>query len=194
MPSWSCRAVAAVPVTFSRSETMIFGEQPPPAAPSRTDRRSLLKATAGLLAAGAGAMAAGSYRGGIGAMMTSPAAANAAKSSMDLARHRQVGFMLAHEQFAAPQLTKIGAAAVQAGFGLLATSDHFQPWQANQAHVGEAWVTLTRSAGSRALRGSEPQSPVRSCATTRSSSRRRLRRWPSSTLVAYFSGSARARR
>jgi F420-dependent hydroxymycolic acid dehydrogenase len=26
--------------------------------------------------------------------------------------------------------------------GLLATSDHFQPWQANQGHCGEAWVTL----------------------------------------------------
>jgi TAT-translocated FGD2 family F420-dependent dehydrogenase len=25
---------------------------------------------------------------------------------------------------------------------LLATSDHFQPWQANEAHAGEAWVTL----------------------------------------------------
>jgi TAT-translocated FGD2 family F420-dependent dehydrogenase len=50
--------------------------------------------------------------------------------------------MLAHEQFAAPQLVEIGVAAARAGFGLLATSDHFQPWQANEAHVGEAWVTL----------------------------------------------------
>ena len=28
------------------------------------------------------------------------------------------------------------------GFGLLATSDHFQPWQANEGHCGSAWVTL----------------------------------------------------
>jgi TAT-translocated FGD2 family F420-dependent dehydrogenase len=55
---------------------------------------------------------------------------------------RLVGFMLAHEQFTAPHLTRIGAAAARAGFGLLATSDHFQPWQANERHAGEAWVTL----------------------------------------------------
>ena len=53
-----------------------------------------------------------------------------------------VGFMLAHEQFTAPQLADFGVAAEQAGFDLLAISDHFQPWQANQGHTGEAWVTL----------------------------------------------------
>jgi TAT-translocated FGD2 family F420-dependent dehydrogenase len=56
--------------------------------------------------------------------------------------NKLVGFMLAHEQFAAPHLAEIGEAAAQAGFGLLATSDHFQPWQTNEAHCGEAWVTL----------------------------------------------------
>lgn len=53
-----------------------------------------------------------------------------------------VGFMLAHEQFPAPQLAEFGVAAEQAGFDLLAISDHFQPWQANQGHTGLAWVTL----------------------------------------------------
>ncbi|HJS91008.1 MAG TPA: TIGR03557 family F420-dependent LLM class oxidoreductase [Steroidobacteraceae bacterium] len=53
-----------------------------------------------------------------------------------------LGFMLAHEQFPVPELVALGAAAEQAGFDLLATSDHFQPWQANQRHTGEAWVTL----------------------------------------------------
>lgn len=52
-----------------------------------------------------------------------------------------LGFMLAHEQFPVPELVSLGAAE-QAGFDLLATSDHFQPWQANQRHTGEAWVTL----------------------------------------------------
>ena len=47
-----------------------------------------------------------------------------------------VGFMLAHEQFTVPHLTDLGAAAARAGFGLLATSGHFQPWQANQGHCG----------------------------------------------------------
>ena len=53
-----------------------------------------------------------------------------------------VGFMLAHEQFPVPQLVEFGARAEKAGFDLLATSDHIQPWQANQGHAGEAWVTL----------------------------------------------------
>jgi F420-dependent hydroxymycolic acid dehydrogenase len=53
-----------------------------------------------------------------------------------------IGFMLAHEQFPAPELVRLGAAAESAGFDLLATSDHFQPWQANEGHAGLAWVTL----------------------------------------------------
>jgi F420-dependent hydroxymycolic acid dehydrogenase len=40
-----------------------------------------------------------------------------------------------------PQVIDVGVAAEQAGFDLLATSDHFQPWQANEGH-GEAWGTL----------------------------------------------------
>jgi len=53
-----------------------------------------------------------------------------------------VAFMLAHEQFTAAELVRLGAAAEKAGFDLLATSDHFQPWQANQRHAGQAWITL----------------------------------------------------
>jgi F420-dependent hydroxymycolic acid dehydrogenase len=53
-----------------------------------------------------------------------------------------VGFMLAHEQFAVPELVKLGVAAEEAGFDLLATSDHLQPWQANERHAGQAWVTM----------------------------------------------------
>jgi TAT-translocated FGD2 family F420-dependent dehydrogenase len=53
-----------------------------------------------------------------------------------------LAFMLAHEQFTAPQLVELAAAAEEAGFDVLATSDHFQPWQANQRHAGEAWVTM----------------------------------------------------
>jgi TAT-translocated FGD2 family F420-dependent dehydrogenase len=55
---------------------------------------------------------------------------------------KMMGFMLPHEQFPAPQLADFGVAAERAGFDLLATSDHFQPWQANEGHSGEAWVTL----------------------------------------------------
>jgi TAT-translocated FGD2 family F420-dependent dehydrogenase len=57
-------------------------------------------------------------------------------------RKRMMGYMLAHEQFPAPQLVELGVAAENAGFDLLATSDHFQPWQSNEGHAGEAWVTM----------------------------------------------------
>lgn len=57
-------------------------------------------------------------------------------------RPGMVGFMLAHEQFRVPELVELGVAAEEAGFDLLAASDHFQPWQANEGHSGEAWVTL----------------------------------------------------
>ena len=53
-----------------------------------------------------------------------------------------VGFMLAHEQFPVPELVELGVAAEQAGFDLLATSDHLQPWQANERHAGQAWITM----------------------------------------------------
>jgi F420-dependent hydroxymycolic acid dehydrogenase len=55
---------------------------------------------------------------------------------------KMVGLMLAHEQFTVPQVIDIGVSAEQAGFDLLTTSDHFQPWQANEGHSGEAWATL----------------------------------------------------
>ena len=55
--------------------------------------------------------------------------------------------MLAHEQFTAPELIRLGETAARSGFHLLATSDHFQPWQANEGHSGEAWVTLGAMAG-----------------------------------------------
>jgi TAT-translocated FGD2 family F420-dependent dehydrogenase len=53
-----------------------------------------------------------------------------------------IGYMLAHEQFTVPELVSIGSQAAHGGFHLLATSDHFQPWQANEGHSGEAWVTM----------------------------------------------------
>lgn len=57
-------------------------------------------------------------------------------------RKNMMGFMLAHEQFPVPKLVELGVAAEKAGFDLLATSDHFQPWQDNEGHSGEAWVTM----------------------------------------------------
>jgi G6PDH family F420-dependent oxidoreductase len=65
-----------------------------------------------------------------------------AKTDGALVGQRRVGFMLAHEQFGAPHLVKLAGTVAQSGFDLLATSDRFQPWQANEGHCGEAWVTM----------------------------------------------------
>lgn len=53
-----------------------------------------------------------------------------------------IGFVLSHEQFPAPQLLELGAAAERARFDLVWTSDHFHPWMDNQGHAGQAWITL----------------------------------------------------
>jgi TAT-translocated FGD2 family F420-dependent dehydrogenase len=57
-------------------------------------------------------------------------------------RRGTLAFTLSHEQFRLPELLALGAEAEQAGFNVLATSDHFQPWQANEKHSGQAWVTM----------------------------------------------------
>jgi TAT-translocated FGD2 family F420-dependent dehydrogenase len=57
-------------------------------------------------------------------------------------QQRTVGYMLAHEQFPVTRLLALGEAAERADFGLLATSDHLQPWQDNEGHSGQAWVTM----------------------------------------------------
>jgi TAT-translocated FGD2 family F420-dependent dehydrogenase len=91
----------------------------------------------------AGALLAASAAG------PSPEARNATRSKSTIndehsgvLHNRMLGFMLAHEQFPVPELIRLGAAAERAGFDLLATSDHFQPWQDNERHAGAAWVTL----------------------------------------------------
>jgi hypothetical protein len=99
---------------------------------SSLDRRSLLK--------------------GAGVMVAASALPSGLEFSMRLSRQggpmnrslqqRTVGYMLAHEQFPITKLLALGEAAERAGFGLLATSDHFQPWQDNEGHSGEAWVTM----------------------------------------------------
>ena len=53
-----------------------------------------------------------------------------------------VAYVAAHEQFPAPELIEYGVLAEQAGFDALWVSDHFHPWQDNQGHAGQAWLTL----------------------------------------------------
>src|SRR5579864_8391184 len=97
-------------------------------------RRNALMSAGGLLAASAMAPAQGR-------LQAATREGDSATAPGEL-RRGMLAFMLGHEQFRLPELLSLGAEAERAGFDLLATSDHFQPWQANEGHSGEAWVTL----------------------------------------------------
>ena len=103
-------------------------------------RRHMLKSGL-LMALGAGLPAASMASQAGGGPSTAADTTRAGNSSGRLSRG-MVAFMLAHEQFPVPELIRLGAAAENAGFDLVATSDHFQPWQANERHAGQAWVTI----------------------------------------------------
>jgi F420-dependent hydroxymycolic acid dehydrogenase len=109
-------------------------------------RRQLLKSAPAAIVA-AGAVAAPASAQPVFGSAQQPR--EAAQPAASLQGNRIVGFMLAHEQFPVPELVRLGEGACEAGFGALATSDHLQPWQANEGHCGQAWVTLS-SVGSRA--------------------------------------------
>ncbi len=96
------------------------------------DRRSLLKWTS--LIAGATGLGLGSAR--------VQAAGHAMSREVGGLRKGMLSYMLAHEQFPVPELVELGALASRSGFQVLSTSDHLQPWQANEAHAGQAWVTM----------------------------------------------------
>ena len=53
-----------------------------------------------------------------------------------------VYYVLASEQFPVAELVEFGHAAELAGFQGVWSSNHFQPWQANEGHSGSALVTL----------------------------------------------------
>jgi TAT-translocated FGD2 family F420-dependent dehydrogenase len=99
------------------------------------DRRRLLQWTGAL--AGATTIGLTSAQ----AQQTRPEARQAQRDVGGL--HKGMfSYMLAHEQFPAPELIRLGALASRSGFQVLSTSDHFQPWQANEAHAAQAWVTM----------------------------------------------------
>jgi F420-dependent hydroxymycolic acid dehydrogenase len=120
---------------------MVFDVAPPSGGAFLPNRRRVIQSTTALLATA-----------GLGSI---PADAQSAGTQRPSERYetrrlkgkRMLGCMLAHEQFPVPELVKLGGSAASAGFGLLATSDHLQPWQANERHAGEAWVTLGALAG-----------------------------------------------
>lgn len=101
------------------------------------DRRSLLKWTS--MVAGTTGLGLGSASG---QTAKAPSAAIAGQPEVGGLRKGMVSYMLAHEQFPVPELVRVGAMASRAGFEVLSTSDHLQPWQANEGHAGQAWVTM----------------------------------------------------
>lgn len=106
-------------------------------ATSSWDRRNLLKWST-MLAGASGLGLAAARAQGTGQTSPEPQQQPHAGGL----RKGMLGFMLAHEQFTVPELVQLGALASRSGFHVLATSDHFQPWQANEAHAGQAWVTM----------------------------------------------------
>src|SRR5438477_9663155 len=100
------------------------------------DRRLMLKSTATLMGLSALGMNLQN------SATTTTSRTGASENTVRSLRTPTIGIMLPHEQITVSQLVELGEAAEQAGFGLLATSDHLQPWQANEGHAGEAWVTM----------------------------------------------------
>jgi F420-dependent hydroxymycolic acid dehydrogenase len=53
-----------------------------------------------------------------------------------------VGFQLGYEQFRVDELVELGVLVEQAGFDVITNSDHLQPWQSNEGHSGQPWLTM----------------------------------------------------
>lgn len=138
------------PASAARIERFIICAVTPPKERRMSDsscedqkfrgRRNMLKSSGVLLGASLlGKNATGSIDGG---RSQEPSSGSSSSAGTPAFSSRMIGYMLAHEQFPVPELVEIGTACEQAGFDLVATSDHFQPWQSNEGHAGEAWVTL----------------------------------------------------
>jgi TAT-translocated FGD2 family F420-dependent dehydrogenase len=99
------------------------------------DRRNLLKWSGALVGATGLGLAAGH---------TQSVSQTIAPGQLEVGglRKGMFSFMLASEQFRTTEILRLGAHASRVGFPVLSTSDHFQPWQANQGHAGQAWVTM----------------------------------------------------
>src|ERR1700753_2513488 len=97
-----------------------------PAGSHHLNRRNLLKSAAIVAALGDSGIAAARDQAQAAPV---PADAAAAKSLTK----KTIGFMLGSEQFMGPQLVENGEAAARAGFGLLATSDHFPTLHAHES-------------------------------------------------------------
>jgi|HubBroStandDraft_6_1064221.scaffolds.fasta_scaffold65635_2 TAT-translocated FGD2 family F420-dependent dehydrogenase len=108
----------------------------------RHGRRALKSATCVAVCAELGGTGAAAQQRGVTAAAPAARSRSGAADRAGVLSREMISFMLAHEQFPVPELIRLGAAAEKAGFDLVSTSDHFQPWQANEQHSGQAWVTL----------------------------------------------------
>lgn len=119
-------------------------ETAPQSSSPRISRRAALTSAAAII--GASALADATT---VAAAPATPV--RAAQTAATTPRKGQVGFVLSHEQFPVTQLVTLGQAAERAGFDIVWTSDHIQPWMENEGHEGLAVVTLS-SLGARTQR------------------------------------------
>jgi F420-dependent hydroxymycolic acid dehydrogenase len=110
---------------------------------SGVPRRTVLKSAA-LLGASA-------ISGGVPTLSFGQSGGGSSQPNTGGLRKGMMGFMLPHEQFPVQELVELGVAAENAGFDLLANSDHLQPWQTNEGHAGMCWVTMA-AVGARTKR------------------------------------------
>jgi F420-dependent hydroxymycolic acid dehydrogenase len=122
---------------------MLLNRPAPPETTFSPGRRSLLQWTTMVAGASASLLTAARAQES-GRMKTAPKQTGSAHMQPGPGglRKGMLGYMLAHEQFTVPELVQLGALASRSGFHTLATSDHFQPWQSNEGHAGQAWVTM----------------------------------------------------
>jgi TAT-translocated FGD2 family F420-dependent dehydrogenase len=101
------------------------------------DRRAMLKSAGAIVGASLMSRAKVSQRSS-----GKPQAVESKSSGTGHLQKGIIGFQLAFEQFPVPKLLELGIACEEAGFDLITCSDHLQPWQANEGHSGQAWLTM----------------------------------------------------
>ncbi|HZR58817.1 MAG TPA: TIGR03557 family F420-dependent LLM class oxidoreductase [Terriglobales bacterium] len=102
------------------------------------DRRTMLKSAGAVPGATLMTNSIASASGG-GELRQTAESTNRSTSPL---RKSLIGFQLSFEQFPVPQLLELGIACEEAGFDVITFSDHLQPWQANEGHAGQAWLTM----------------------------------------------------
>lgn len=109
---------------------------------SQLNRRELLKSAAAVAMMSSSALDSSTAQGQSKGEKSMSGADQSTTKGSEL-RKGMVGFQLAHEQFPVEEIVELGILLEQAGFDVMTHSDHLQPWQANEAHAGQAWLTMS---------------------------------------------------